>query len=274
MPIRPWVWRQTWNDLLLLHWPVPSAAIRPLIPPALNLHRFDGTAWVGLSAFWIHGQQIRSLPWLRRTEYPALSVHTFVIRNGKPGLWFLTLGGGSRMDVWLGRHLLRLPFTPLGITVDRSVARVHHRAVRPDGAVFEAHYSPIGEVVSPVPGTLAHWLTERYAIYSVGSGNRLFCSEVHHMRWPIQPVSASVKRNDLLPPGAQGSPASVFYTPRVELVGWDPTVRPAVTDLEGARFGAPVTAAKRFEQESPPPAPALPAGLPGPAASAASSPML
>ena len=274
MPTRPWAWRQTWNDLLLLHWPVPSAALRPLIPPALNLHRFDATAWVGVSAFWIHGQQVRSMPWIRRTEYPAVSVHTFVIRNGKPGVWFLTLGGGNRMDVWLARHLLRMPFSPIRITVDRSVARVHHRAQRSDGAVFEAHYSPIGEVVSPVPGTLAHWLTERYAIYSVGRGNRLYCTEVHHMRWPIQPASASVKRNELLPAGAQGSPACVFYTPRVELVGWDPAVIPAVPDLDGARFGAPLTGARRSGEERPAPVPIRPAGRPAPAASAAATPTL
>ena len=274
MPTRPWAWRQTWNDLLLLHWPVPSAALRPLIPPALNLHRFDATAWVGLSAFWIHGQQIRSMPWIRRAEYPAVSVHTFVIRNGKPGIWFLTLGGGSRMDNWLARHLLRLPFSPIRITVDRNVARVHHRSQRSDGAVFEAHYSPIGEVVSPVPGTLVHWLTERYAIYSQGSGTRLFCTEVHHMRWPIQPVSVSVRRNQLLPEGTQGSPACVFYTPRVELIGWAPTVMPAVPDLDGARFSAAPMGARRSGQESPAPAPVLPGGLPAPAASAVSSPTL
>jgi uncharacterized protein YqjF (DUF2071 family) len=257
-----------------MYWPVPSAAIRPLIPQALNLHRFEATAWVGLSAFWIHGQRIRSLSWLRRAEYPAVSVHTFVVRNGKPGIWFLYLGGGTRTDVWLARRLLRLPFSPIRITVDRNVARVHHRSDRPDGAVFEVHYSPIGEVVSPVPGTLAHWLTERYAIYSVGRRGRLNCSEIHHVRWPIQPASASVKRNELLPPGAAGTPASVFYTPRVELVGWDPVVMPAVTDLDGARFGAPLTGAKPSAVEPPPPEPILPAGLPAPAASAVSTPTL
>jgi Uncharacterized conserved protein (COG2071) len=38
-----------------------------------------------------------------------------------------------------------------------------------------------------VPGTLDHWLTERYCLYATGSG-RLYRAEIHHAPWRLQPV--------------------------------------------------------------------------------------
>ena len=45
MPDRPWVMTQTWHDLLFAHWPVDPAVLRPLVPSAFDLDRFDRVAW-------------------------------------------------------------------------------------------------------------------------------------------------------------------------------------------------------------------------------------
>jgi uncharacterized protein YqjF (DUF2071 family) len=40
-----------WHELLCMQRPVPPAAMRSLIPPALALETFDGTAWLGITPF-------------------------------------------------------------------------------------------------------------------------------------------------------------------------------------------------------------------------------
>ena len=77
LPRRPWVLSMRWRDLLFMHWPVLHAALRGLIPPALALDTFDGTAWIGVVPFRMTGVRPRglpALPWL--SAFPELNVRT------------------------------------------------------------------------------------------------------------------------------------------------------------------------------------------------------
>jgi uncharacterized protein YqjF (DUF2071 family) len=81
-----------WHDLLFMHWPLPPATLRPLIPPALKLDTFDGWAWIGIVPFEMRGVRPRlapSLPGLSR--FCELNVRTYVTAGGKPGVWFFSL---------------------------------------------------------------------------------------------------------------------------------------------------------------------------------------
>src|SRR5947207_5168170 len=62
LPAAEWTWRQAWRDLLFAHWPVPAEALRPLVPPALEVETFDGTAWIGVVPFRMTGVMRRPLP--------------------------------------------------------------------------------------------------------------------------------------------------------------------------------------------------------------------
>ncbi|MCC6807547.1 MAG: DUF2071 domain-containing protein [Deltaproteobacteria bacterium] len=48
-----------WRDLAFLHWRVPEAALRPLVPSALEIDTFDGSAWIGLVLFTMPRVRIR-----------------------------------------------------------------------------------------------------------------------------------------------------------------------------------------------------------------------
>src|SRR5207237_398182 len=54
-PPRWSVMRQSWRDLLFLHWPIPPEQLRPLVPPQLELDLYEGTAYVGLIPFTMRG---------------------------------------------------------------------------------------------------------------------------------------------------------------------------------------------------------------------------
>jgi hypothetical protein len=46
----PWVWDQHWRDVLFLHWQVPVAALRPLVPERLDIDMYDGHLSEGVRA--------------------------------------------------------------------------------------------------------------------------------------------------------------------------------------------------------------------------------
>jgi hypothetical protein len=45
---------QKWRDLLFVHWEVPAAALRPLLPASLTVDTHEGRAYVGVVAFTMH----------------------------------------------------------------------------------------------------------------------------------------------------------------------------------------------------------------------------
>ena len=61
-PKRSWTMRMKWHDLLFMHWPVETDAIRHLIPSSLELDTFDGMAWLGIVPFRMTGVAPRFVP--------------------------------------------------------------------------------------------------------------------------------------------------------------------------------------------------------------------
>jgi uncharacterized protein YqjF (DUF2071 family) len=76
-----------------------------------------------------------------------------------------------------------------------------------------------------IPGTLEHWLIERYCLYTVRDGrpDRL---EIDHDPWPLQRAHARIERNDV--PAAAGiglapdSPDLVHFAARLDVRAWPP----------------------------------------------------
>ena len=87
LPSSPWMIAMQWHDLAFLHWPVPAARLRPLIPASLELQTFEGTAWLGVVPFTMKGTRPRflpALPWF--SDFPELNVRTYVTVENKPGV--------------------------------------------------------------------------------------------------------------------------------------------------------------------------------------------
>ena len=76
-PRSPWVMRMRWVDLLFAHWPFEPGALRPLVPPQLELETFDGKAWLGVVPFVMEDVAPRGLPAVPRfSRFPELNVRT------------------------------------------------------------------------------------------------------------------------------------------------------------------------------------------------------
>ncbi len=86
---------------------------------------------------------------------------------------------------------------------DGSVAfESRRRDSRGAPAAFRARYRPIGEVLDADPRSLAHFLTERYCLYTSVEG-RLRRMEIHHEPWPLQPAEAAIEENTMAPRGVE-----------------------------------------------------------------------
>jgi uncharacterized protein YqjF (DUF2071 family) len=106
-----------------------------------------------------------------------------------------------------------------GDRVHYSSHRIHPGAPSAD---FTSSYGPTGEVYQSRLGTLDHWLTERYCLYTT-SGKRLYRAEIHHLQWPLQPAAAEISVNSMaaaadipLPP----QPPLLHFAKRLDMVNW------------------------------------------------------
>lgn len=228
LPLRPWVMAMRWSDLLFMHWPVAAAQVRPMLPPTLELETWNGNAWIAVVPFRMSGVRLRGLPPLPGlSAFPELNVRTYVTSSGKAGVWFFSLDATNSIAITAARHLFHLPYHRAEINVRRDGGSINYRSRRlaTGGlpATLRMTFAPIGGVVFPVPGTLEHWLTERYCLYAADPRGRLWRGEIHHQRWPLQPARATLEVNTMTAALGLTLPDSqplLHFARRLDAVAW------------------------------------------------------
>jgi uncharacterized protein YqjF (DUF2071 family) len=227
LPDRPWVMTQSWHDLLFAHWRVDERALRRFIPPAFDIDRFDGSAWLSVVPFTMSRVKPRgtpALPWLSR--FAELNVRTYVSpRDGKRGVFFFSLDAARLPAVIAARAMFRLPYFHASMRVRRDGDAVRYRSRRCGGrASFSATYEPAGPAFTPTRGTLDFFLTERYCLYHLDLFGRPSRLEIHHAPWSLQPARADIEENTMarrLDVRIDGPPV-VHYAERQDVVTWWP----------------------------------------------------
>jgi uncharacterized protein YqjF (DUF2071 family) len=224
IPAAPWTWRQSWLDLLFAHWPVPASMLRPLVPAALELQQFDGCAWIGLVPFRMAGVMRRPLPDMPGiSAFPELNVRTYVELDGKPGVWFLSLDAANRLAVWAARRFFHLPYYYAQMKLTSHGDEIRYWSARTD-AELAATYAPTSDPYFTAPGSLEHWLTERYCLYARAPDGSLWRNDVQHHPWPLQRARAAFERNTLLNfhgVSVEGPPALLHFAKRLDVVVWN-----------------------------------------------------
>jgi len=229
IPGGEWTWRQSWCNLLFAHWPIRAALLQPLVPPSLRVQEFAGTSWVGVVPFRMQGVMRRPFPDLPYfSAFPELNLRLYVERDGKPGVWFLSLDAANAMAVWAGRRFFHLPYFRARIDMGGLLDSTDFHSLRlskPRGIEFAAQYKPDSDPFESQPGSLEHWLTERYCLYAQSPEGQLYCTEVHHHPWPLQRVQVEIARNDLFAPHKlpiSGPPELVHFSRHIDVVVWPP----------------------------------------------------
>lgn len=228
LPRQPWVLAMSWHDLAFMHWPLPKAQLHPFIPPGLELDTFEGTAWIGVIPFrmtGVHPRLMPILPWL--SAFSELNVRTYVSTPGKPGVWFFSLDAANPVAVRAARWTFSLPYFDAQMAIEAGQSGYHYRSQRTHRgacpATFEGWYRPTGPASQAPSGSLAHWLTERYCLYTADRRGRVWRGDIHHERWPLQPAEADIEVNTMLDPLALALPHTaplLHFAERLDVVAW------------------------------------------------------
>jgi hypothetical protein len=196
-PDAPVVMHQNWHQLLFLHWEVPAEELQRLIPQELTIDTFDGNAYVGLVPFTLTGVRpvlTPPLPWI--SSFHEVNVRTYVHREGSdPGVWFFSLDASSAIAVAAARAAYKLPYYFSQIEFfasNEAIPTINFTAHRddprgPGPAHAHLRYRAMeGIVTKATPGTIEHFLIERYILYSTEDSHHLHRARVHHQAYPIQ----------------------------------------------------------------------------------------
>lgn len=221
--------RQTWHDLLFAHWPVQTDDIRPLVPPELDLDLHDKQAWLAVIPFHMTGIGLRGFPDLPGiSAFPEVNVRTYVKRDGQPGVYFLSLDATADFAMWIARAWYHLPYLRAAISLvlgEREVRYSCRRLEGPRPAELRADYAPVSEPRPSRPGTLEHWLVERYYLYALSRRRRLYRAEICHPPWRLQPAEAEIERNTMALshqiPLPDAKPL-LHFSRRMETLVWPP----------------------------------------------------
>ena len=229
LPNLPWIMAQSWHDLLFAHWPVDADVLRPLIPPALAIDTFDGQAWIGVVPFRMSGVRLRgtpALPWL--SAFPELNVRTYVTAEQKRGVWFFSLDAANAVAVAAARFSFHLPYYRARMTCRESDGWIRYKSERSHGgapqAKLEAQYRPEGEAFAARPGSLEHFLTERYCLYAAAK-RRLYRAEILHPPWELQRAEAKFTINSMAEGAGIRLPSAqplLHFARRQDMVAWAP----------------------------------------------------
>lgn len=207
--------RQTWKNLLFAHWAVDPALVRPLVPAGLELDLWEGRgatsedraslapqevatrqAWIGVVPFEMEGIAHRSgVPFFGASAFPELNLRTYVVRDGKPGVWFFSLDAGSSLAVWGARRFFHLPYFKARFAVRTERDGLAYRMERSGGASFVGKYRPQGPSFRAQPRSLAAFLTARYCLYAADASGGLYRGEIAHEPWTLNSASLDLQVN-------------------------------------------------------------------------------
>ena len=188
---------QNWHHLLFLHWEIPADKLQALIPHRLGIDTYQGKAYVGLVPFTLSGIRAPLTPPLPGiSSFHEVNVRTYVHLDGRdPGVWFFSLDASSSLAVTVARAMYKLPYFDADIDFtasDDALSNVAFHSKRTDSrgslpANLHVRYHPVEGPVQPAaPGSLEHFLVERYFLYAEDEERQLHRARVHHQPYPVQ----------------------------------------------------------------------------------------
>ena len=198
--IKPPLFHCSWDRAVFLHYRVAPQFLQKQIPFDLDL--YDGQAYVSLVAFTLRNMRI-SHPRLRLLTRPLhthdfLNIRTYVRVGEERGIYFLAEWLNNRLATMLGPILYGLPYRFGELSYVHLVPNIAGEVVGGNGALrYSASLPPNRAYAPATPGTLDHFLLERYIAFTKnGPFRRLF--HVWHEPWPQTPIVAEIDSDTLL----------------------------------------------------------------------------
>ena len=197
------VMKQRWAGLGFYHWAFDPDVISARLPPGLHIDTFDGKAWLGVVPFFMERVRpvfLPPLPWL--SWFHELNLRTYVYdENGNPGVWFFSLDCNQPIAVETARKFFSLPYQHAVMSSKTSDGTIYYKSRRKKSDQPESSFTyPLAKSPAPaIPGTLEHFLVERYLLFSSGRNGELYTGQVNHSPYLIEPMPAATFTSELFP---------------------------------------------------------------------------
>lgn len=218
LPLHRWKYYQEWNRVLFLHWAVPLAELRKLVPEELVIDTYEGVAYVSLVAFSMEKVRPRLLPSVHfLSNFDEINVRTYINQSGKQGVYFLNIEAANRLVSLVAKSLSGLPYEAANLSLGAGKFEARNKKKNFNLSVdFEVD---CGRPIQKSP--LDHWLTERYCLF-LQEGSKNFCYDVHHIEWPlctvhIKQLELHYRFGSLM---FDTPPDLVHYSPGVQVLAW------------------------------------------------------
>lgn len=172
-----WIIAQRWSDVVFLHYAVDPKKLQVKVPFPLDL--FEGKAIVSIVPFVmgrIRFPFVPPIPGL--SSLLELNLRTYVIKDGRPAVYFFTLDSNHLPGVLIARWGFALPYRWIKLRFSR-------------GEFYEFSSPELklkARIGAPKPTSLfERWATERYALFTK-RGQTELVGVVEHVPWTLQEV--------------------------------------------------------------------------------------
>lgn len=216
---------QNWRELFFLHWSYPPEVLATHLPRGMELDLWEGRAMVGVVPFLMRGVRPSWLPKMFAMDFLETNLRTYVMVNGEPGVLFFSLEASSWLAVRAARIGWGLPYYWAKMSSEREGDRIRFTSERRFADASLTLDASIGEPLGPsAPGTLEHFLLERYLLFNDWRGTT-YRGQVHHVPYPAQRATVHHVRCTLLEaaglPTPEGQPL-VHYASGVDVEVFGP----------------------------------------------------
>ena len=181
---------QEWRSLLFLHWKMDPEEIQSRIPLKLKVDTYQGSAYIGIVPFYMHGLRPKfGPPCPGISHFPELNLRTYVRdQAGRKGVWFFSLDAHSRISVAIARSLFGLPYhyAKMDYAID-SEQGVTLSSQRKGADAQSFTYRPTSIAGPASKGSLEHFLVERYRLFTQRRGE-LYFGELSHQPYGLSKV--------------------------------------------------------------------------------------
>jgi len=159
-------------------------------------------------------------------RFPECNVRTYVRWRGRPGVWFLSLDATSRLVVEGARFAFGLPYFAARMRCRSDGERVHFGSDRRDRRGPPAGFRGSWFATEPArparPGSLEHFLTERYCLYALRRG-RVVCGDIAHAPWQLATADVRIDACDMgriAGVELRGAPPSALAAGPLDVAAW------------------------------------------------------
>ena len=175
---------QDWRHTLFAHWRFDATTLEALIPPALTLDRYDGTAWISLVALRVERPRLTALGCLPiLPAFVEVNLRTYVTHRGHRGVWFLRIEAATRIGVLVARTLFHAPFHHASLSLHDGPPIACTTAA---SATAQFVYEPHSNAVETARDPRSEFLMNRLSMFSANTKGQLFRSDIAHQAWALQ----------------------------------------------------------------------------------------